>query len=349
MQIDFGAGDDISFTKEGRAGIIKLTRPSTLNALNQRMVCALKKALSTWEKDSDISCILIEGEGRAFCAGGDVVEIYHMGQSSSSYQYFSDEYRLNAYISRFPKPYISFLNGIWMGGGVGISIYGSHRIVTENTLFSMPEGAIGFFTDVGSSFFLPSLPDYFGIYLALTGARIKWGDCLRLGLATHAVPEAKLNIVRKTIIEQGNPTLALREQTITKDYETSQEIRHFIRTCFSTHTLEECIDFLYKKSNEGFLFAKECYDILQLRSPTSLKIIWKQMKQNPSSQILEDYIRIENRIAHHMINSHDFREGVRAMLIDKDKTPKWQPNKLSDVTDEMIDSYFQLVERELFF
>ncbi|GAA4663959.1 enoyl-CoA hydratase/isomerase family protein [Bartonella pachyuromydis] len=348
MQIDFGAGDDISFTKEGHAGIIKLTRPSALNALNERMVCAFKKALSTWEIDDDVSCILVEGEGRAFCAGGDVVEIYHMGKRASSYQYFSDEYRLNAYIKRFPKPYISFLNGIWMGGGVGISLYGSHRIVTENTLFAMPEGAIGFFPDVGASFFLPSLPDHFGIYLALTGASIKWGDCLNLKLATHAVPEIELEYIRKAIIEEGDPRFVLDERSITKDYETSHEIRCVISRCFGAHTLEECLELLQKKSNEGILFAKECYDILQARSPTSLKVIWKQMKQNPPHN-LENCMRIENRIAHHMINSHDFYEGVRAILIDKDKTPKWQPDKLSNVTDEMIEAYFQPVEKELLF
>ncbi|EJF76975.1 enoyl-CoA hydratase/isomerase family protein [Bartonella birtlesii] len=348
MQIDFGAGDDISFTKKGRAGIIKLTRPSALNALNGRMVFALKKALATWETDDDVSCVLVEGEGRAFCAGGDVVEIYHMGKKASSYQYFSDEYRLNAHIKRFSKPYISFLNGIWMGGGVGISLYGSHRVVTENTLFAMPEGAIGFFPDVGASFFLPSLPNHFGIYLALTGAHIKWGDCLNLRLATHAVPEIELVSIRKAIIERGNPKLALDERAITKDYETNHEIRCIINACFGTSTLEECLELLYKKSNEGILFAKECYDILLSRSPTSLKVIWKQMKQSPP-KTLEECMKMENRIAHHMINSHDFYEGIRAMLIDKDKTPKWQPNKLSNVTDEMIDIYFQPVEKELLF
>ncbi|WP_317993265.1 enoyl-CoA hydratase/isomerase family protein [Bartonella gliris] len=348
MHIDFGAGDDISFIKEGRAGIIKLTRPSALNALNHRMTLAFKRALSAWEIDNDISCVLIEGEGRAFCAGGDVVEIYHMGKTASSYQYFSDQYRLNVAIRRFPKPYVSFLNGICMGGGVGISIHGSHRIVTENTLFAMPEASIGFFSDVGASFFLPSLPDYFGIYLALTGARIKWGDCLNLGLATHAVPAVELEPVRRAIIEQGSPMLALDERAIIRDYETDHERRCVVSTCFGTPTLEECMELLYKKMNEGILFAKECYDLLQSCSPTSLRVIWKQMKQN-SSQTLEDCMKIENRIAHHMINSHDFREGVRAMLIDKDKTPKWQPDRLSKITDEMIDSYFQPVERELLF
>ncbi|GAA5094322.1 enoyl-CoA hydratase/isomerase family protein [Bartonella acomydis] len=348
MQIDFGAGDDISFTKKGHAGIIKLTRPSALNALNGRMVFALKKALSTWETDDDISCVLVEGEGRAFCAGGDIVEIYHMKKKASSYQYFSDEYRLNAYIKHFSKPYISFLNGICMGGGVGISLYGSHRIVTENTSFAMPEGAIGFFPDVGASFFLPSLPNHFGIYLALTGAHIKWGDCLNLGLATHAVPEIELASIRKAIIEQGDPKLALDARAIRKDYETSYETRCVIKACFAAHTLEKCLELLYEKSKEGVLFAKECYDILQSRSPTSLKVIWKQMKQNPY-QTLEECMKMENRIAHHMINSHDFYEGIRAMLIDKDKTPKWQPNKLSNVTDAMIETYFQPVEKELLF
>ncbi|MCZ2328260.1 enoyl-CoA hydratase/isomerase family protein [Bartonella sp. F02] len=348
MQIDFGAGDDISFIKEGRAGIIQLTRPSALNALNHKMVLAFRKALNAWENDNDIACILIEGKGRAFCAGGDIVEIYHKGKVESTYQYFRDQYCLSAYIKRFPKPYISFLNGIWMGGGVGISIHGSYRIVTENTLFAMPESAIGFFPDVGASFFLPSLPNHFGIYLALTGTRIKWGDCLKLGLATHAIPESEWDMIKKAIIEQGNPILALEKQAIERDYETSDESRRIIKDCFGVQTLEECIKSLYKKSSEGSLFAKECYDILQLRSPTSLKVIWRQMKQN-SCQTLEEYIKVENRIAHHMINDHDFYEGIRAILIDKDQTPKWNPDQLSNITDEMIETYFQPVERELLF
>ncbi|WP_332065566.1 enoyl-CoA hydratase/isomerase family protein [Bartonella sp. CB189] len=343
MRIDFGGGDDISFTKEGYAGIIKLTRPFALNALNHRMISAFQEALSTWEKDDNILCVLIEGEGRAFCAGGDIVEIYHMKEAASSYQYFSDTYRLNVYIKNFSKPYVSFLDGIWMGGGVGISIHGSYRIVTENTLFAMPESAIGFFPDVGASFFLPPLPDYFGVYLALTGMHIKWGDCLNLRLATHAVPEIELDTVRKAIIEQGSPILALRERAITKDYETNHEIRCIIRSCFGVHTLEECMELLYKKSNEGILFAKKCYDILQLRAPTSLKIIWRQMKQN-IFQTLEDCMKVENRIAYRMINSYNFREGIRAALIDKDHAPKWHPDKLSDITDEMVNLYFQSIE-----
>ncbi|WP_041582981.1 enoyl-CoA hydratase/isomerase family protein [Bartonella australis] len=344
MRIDFGASENISFIKEGCAGIVKLTRPSALNALNHQMVLSLTKALETWAIDDDVLCVLIEGEGRAFCAGGDVVEIYRMGPIDSSYQYFSDEYRLNAYIKDFPKPYISFLNGIWMGGGVGISVYGSHRIVTENTLFAMPESAIGFFPDAGASFFLPPIPSHFGVYLALTGACIKWGDCLNLGLATHAVPECSLNTIRKAIVEQGDPTPALKKQAITRDYETSSEIRYVIDTCFGVSTLEKCMELLCKKE---LTFTKECYNTLQLRSPISLKIAWRQMKQS-SPQTLKECVKIENRIAHHMINNHDFYEGVRAILIDKDRKPKWQLDKLSAVTNEIIESYFHPVEKELF-
>ncbi|WP_336276805.1 enoyl-CoA hydratase/isomerase family protein [Bartonella sp. CB178] len=346
MRIDFGAGDDISFTREGCVGVIKLTRPSSLNALSHRMVLSLKEAFRAWEEDDDVVCVLIEGEGRAFCAGGDVVEIYHMREAVASHQYFSDEYSLNVYIKHFSKPCVSFLDGIWMGGGVGISVYGSHRIVTENTLFAMPETAIGFFPDVGAGFFMPRLPNHFGIYLALTGAYIRWGDCLNLGLATHAVPESELGIVRKAIIEQGNPTLVLKERAVARNYETNHEIFQVIDTCFGAHTLEECLFLLSEKGNEGLLFARECCSTFQSRSPTSLKITWKQMKKN-LFQTLEDCIKTENRIAYHMINSHDFREGVRAMLVDKDKTPKWRPDSLSGVTDEMVDAYFQPIEREL--
>jgi len=188
MQLDFGGGKDISFFKEGRTGIVRLTRPKVLNALNGKMVKALSKALHSWETDDDVLCVLIEGEGRAFCSGGDIVAAYKSGKAGKpDYHYFTEEYRLNAYIGEFPKPYIAILDGICMGGGAGISVHGSHRIVTENTIFSMPESSIGFFPDVGAGEFLPRLSDNFGIYLALTGEHLKWGDCLQTGLATHGV------------------------------------------------------------------------------------------------------------------------------------------------------------------
>lgn len=154
MQIDFGGGSEISFERKGKAGLVKLTRTEALNALTHKMILALDRALQSWEDDPEVACVILEGEGRAFCAGGDVVAAYKSGQAGTpAYEFFRDEYRLNARIGRFPKPYISLINGIVMGGGAGISVHGSHRIVTENTMFAMPETGIGFFPDVGVAHF----------------------------------------------------------------------------------------------------------------------------------------------------------------------------------------------------
>lgn len=170
MQIDFGGGSEIGFERKGKAGLVKLTRTAALNALTHNMILALDRALQAWEDDPEVACVILEGEGRAFCAGGDVVAAFKAGQAGTpAYEFFHDEYRLNARIGRFPKPYVSLINGIVMGGGAGISVHGSHRIVTENTMFAMPETGIGFFPDVGGSAFLPHLHDNFGYYLALTG------------------------------------------------------------------------------------------------------------------------------------------------------------------------------------
>lgn len=347
MQLDFGGGKDVSFFKEGRAGIVRLTRPAVLNALNGKMVRAIDKALRSWETDDDVLCVLVEGEGRAFCAGGDIVSSYKAGKAGKpDYAYFSDEYKLNAYIGQFPKPYIAVLDGICMGGGAGISVHGSHRIVTENTIFSMPESAIGFFPDVGAGEFLPRLSDNFGIYMALTGEKLKWGDCLQTGLATHAVSQENLETLRESVIEQGNPRPALEQFALEVNYETSLELRTLIAECFGASTLEECIAALQQKANEGNYFAQSCLETIAMRSPTSLKVIWRAMMAcKPLG--LNDCLRLENRIAHHMIDNHDFYEGVRAVLIDKDRKPHWQPDTLEGVSEEIVDSYFQPVENEL--
>ncbi|EJF88861.1 enoyl-CoA hydratase/isomerase family protein [Bartonella tamiae] len=344
---DFGGGQDIKFIKEGRAGIIQLTRPQALNALSHQMIQAMEKALRHWENDNDVDCVLIEGEGRAFCSGGDVVDAYIAGKKGQpAYEYFSDEYRLNAYIAKFPKPYIALLDGLCMGGGAGISLHGSHRIVTQNTLFAMPESAIGFFTDVGSGHFLPRLQGSYGIYLALTGGECHAGDCLQIGLGTHAVSHDNLDSLKKKIIKEGNPRPALELFSTEINFETSAETRALIHECFGVKTFDECLQILEKKRQEENEFAKTSLNMIKLRSPTSLKVIWRHL-QECKSLMLNDCLKIENRIAHHMLDGHDFYEGVRAALIDKDKNPQWSPSDLSFINDEMVDTYFQPINNEL--
>jgi len=349
MQIDFGGGSEISFERKGKAGIVRLTRTSALNALTHKMILALDRALQAWESDDDVAVVIVEGEGRAFCAGGDVVAAYKAGQEGTpAFDFFRDEYRLNARIGRFPKPYVSLLNGIVMGGGAGISIHGSHRIVTENTLFAMPETGIGFFPDVGGSAFLPHLHDNFGYYLALTGNRIRWGDCLQSGIATHAVAASDLDDLRDDLIAKADIDAALARAQY-PDFETSPETRNVIAESFEHATLAECIEALQKAAANGSKPATDILTVLATRSPTSVAVTCRQIADGRALD-LDDCMRMEYRIASRMLAGHDFYEGVRAVLIDKDGAPVWQPASIDEVKPETVNAYFaNLGERELSF
>lgn len=347
MQIDFGGGSEIGFERKGKAGLVKLTRTAALNALTHNMILALDRALQAWEDDPEVACVILEGEGRAFCAGGDVVAAFKAGQTGTpAYEFFHDEYRLNARIGRFPKPYVSLMNGIVMGGGAGISVHGSHRIVTENTMFAMPETGIGFFPDVGGSAFLPHLYDNFGYYLALTGNRIRWGDCLQSGIATHAVAASDLEDVRDDIIATGDIDAALTRSQY-PDFETSVEIRQLVAECFSGATLADCIAALERAAEAGNKSARDILTVMATRSPTSLAVTFRQLADGRPLG-LDDCMRMEYRITSRMLEAQDFYEGVRALLIDKDGAPAWKPATLEEVKPEQVNAYFaNLGDREL--
>ncbi|WP_141059777.1 enoyl-CoA hydratase/isomerase family protein [Brucella melitensis] len=347
MQIDFGGGSEIGFERKGKAGLVKLTRTAALNALTHNMILALDRALQAWEDDPEVACVILEGEGRAFCAGGDVVAAFKAGQAGTpAYEFFHDEYRLNARIGRFQKLYVSLINGIVMGGGAGISVHGSHRIVTENTMFAMPETGIGFFPDVGGSAFLPHLHDNFGYYLALTGNRIRWGDCLQSGIATHAVAASDLEDVRDDIIATGDIDAALTRSQY-PDFETSVEIRQLVAECFSGATLADCIEALERAAEAGNKSARDILTVMATRSPTSLAVTFRQLADGRPLG-LDDCMRMEYRITSRMLEAQDFYEGVRALLIDKDGAPAWKPATLEEVKPEQVNAYFaNLGDREL--
>lgn len=343
---DFGGGDDVYFATHGAAGLIRLRRAKALNALTHNMVLAIERALLQWAADTQIKSVVIEGEGRAFCAGGDVVAAYHAGKNGSPlYDFFKDEYRLNRLIGAYKKPYIALLDGITMGGGAGISVHGSHRIVTENTLFAMPESGIGFFTDVGASAFLPDLADRFGFYLGLTGGGIRWGDCLQSGIATHALHAWQLGILRERLIAGEEPATVLTGDTAITlaqpDWETPDTERALIARCCAGETIEQCILSFMLAGRSGDETAAAIAQLLERRSPTSLKAIFTLyseaeafIRKNPAlstNDRLDRQLHIEYALAEILLARHDFYAGVGAVLVDKTDNPVWQPATLQQV------------------
>jgi len=345
--MDFGGGNDIRFERIGLAAIVTLTRPKALNALTHDMVKALATALAAWENDSAVALILVKAEGRAFCAGGDILKIHEAkGSDKLPVDFFADEYRLNAHIARYRKPYVALIDGIVMGGGVGISCHGSHRVMTENAQFAMPEVGIGFFPDVGGSHLLPDLGGSFGIYLGLTGARIRQGDALWSGIATHAMKaEYQAGLIER-LCETGEPDLALREVFQQAKRETDRETLEKIAAHFSRPTLEELIAGLEATAaSDGF--AADTLAMIRTKSPTSLKVAFRQMAEG-STRSMDDCMRMEYRILNRMLTGHDFYEGIRAAIIDKDGKPVWKPATLDAVKGAAVESYFApLGEREL--
>ncbi len=338
----------IGFIREKHIGRVVLTRPEALNALTLSMIKALYKQLLAWKKDSSILAIIIEAAaGRAFCAGGDVRWLYEMGKKEDPEQldFFWHEYRLNALIGSFPKPYISLMNGFTMGGGVGIGLHGSHPIATERFILAMPETAIGLFPDVGASYLLSRLPNGLGMYFALTGRRMQPADALSLGLIKYVIPEGSLEDVLKNIIEL-EPTEVFSQEL---DHcfnmvklaagslsVMSQAQLDSIERCFTQDSVEAIVAKLKEDSHP---WSTETYTLMQQLSPLSLKVTFRQMQQ--ASQLsLKECLAMDEILVKHFMQGSDFYEGVRALIIDKDKMPKWHPATLAEVTDALVKGYF---------
>ena len=344
--MDFGGGDEIRFERVGHTGVVTLTRPKALNALSHGMVKALARALAAWEDDPAVAMVLVQGDGRAFCAGGDVMQVYQARSSGAAPPtgFFADEYRLNAHIQRYRKPYVALIDGIVMGGGVGISFHGSHRVLTENAQFAMPEVGIGFFPDVGGSHLLPPLGP-FGTYLALTGSRIGPGDALGCGLATHTIKAAGQAAFVDRLLESGDPETALRELSSPVARETDAATLAAIDRHFALPSLDGIVAGL--EQAEADEFAGRTLAMMRSRSPTSMAVAFRQIA-NGRGQSMADCMNMEFRILNRMLAGHDFYEGIRAALVDRDRQPKWRPSDLAQVKAAEIDAYFApLGPREL--
>jgi enoyl-CoA hydratase len=346
--MDFGGGDEIRFERLGAAGVVTLTRPKQLNAVTHQMVRALSKALAAWESDNSVRLVAIKAEGRAFSAGGDILHIYEAGKAGNPpVDFFADEYRLNAQIERFPKPYIALIDGIVMGGGVGVSVHGSHRVMTENAVFAMPEVGIGFFPDVGGSFFLPRLRGSFGIYLGLTGNRVRVGDALWAGIATHAVKQADLETVLAELAGTGAADAVLKRRCFVPDRDTDEAAVMAIARHFSLEDLGDVVGSLRHEAARDEEFARDALATMEKRSPTSLHVALRQMNAG-AMLTMDECMQMEFRIVNRMLRGHDFYEGIRAAIIEKGASPAWDPPSLEAVDPASIEAYFEpLGEEEL--
>ncbi len=338
--MDFNGGSDIRFARVGRAGVVTLSRPDALNALSHRMVRALTDALLAWAADDEIKLVVIENEGRAFSSGVDLREVYEEAKAGRPpLNYFADEYRLIALIARYPKPYVALVNGLAMGGGAGIAFHGSHRVMTENATFAMPEVGMGFFPDNGGTRILAGLKGSFGMYLTLTGRSAGWGDSTYTKLATHAVPASEIELLRTELLETADPEAALHFYAVIPPRETNDASIHAIATHFSRDTLEHVLASLRQAASWRNDFATRTLGLIESRSPTSVAVTFAQIMAGPMMSV-EEALRMEYRILHRMLEGHDFFEGIRAAIIDKDHRPQWQPARIADLDPLSVEAHF---------
>jgi enoyl-CoA hydratase len=342
--------DDILFERDGSIATMTLNRPKALNALTLPMIMAMGPQLEEWASDDAVKAVVIQGAGdRAFCAGGDVpalrksIMVDNDGQAPSelSRTFFFEEYKVNHLIATYPKPYVALLDGVTMGGGVGMSVYGSRRVATERLMLAMPETAIGLFPDVGGGWFLAHLPGETGVYLGLTGSRVHAADAMALGITTHHMASERVAEMR----EQLTAVTSARDidEVLARFHRPAgiapiSEHRREIDRCFAGNTMEEIIGALKASGSE---FATKALESLAPKSPSALKVSLEQIRRGRKARDLGEVLTMEYRMSQHFMAEHDFHEGVRAMLIDKDHSPQWKPASLEEVSESDVAGYFE--------
>jgi enoyl-CoA hydratase len=347
--------DEILLGREGGLATLTINRPKALNALTLDNYRRIDPALRAWEADPSVHAVVVRGTGdRAFCAGGDVRAVYEAGRGIGgdpdlTAVFFREEYELIRRIHRFAKPYIAIIDGITMGGGAGISVNGAYRIATERTLFAMPETGIGLFPDVGATRFLNHCPGHVGRYLGLTGARLSAEDALYCSFATHAVKHDRVEALVEELgrpawhtgYEHGLAEVYLGRFAVKPGLGTLAALQPAIDRCFAGDSVETILDALAAEAAGGTqaAWAEETRASLLTKSPTSLKITLRQLAIGRDYD-LEAALALEYRLTQHVMAAHDFYEGVRAMLIDRDQKPHWCPATLAEVSESMVDAYF---------
>lgn len=340
--------EDVIVSQRGHIGFLLLNRPKALNALTREMCVTIKDQLDQWATDDSVAAVVIEGAGeKGFCAGGDVLKVAQSAKDGGDEGrlFFRDEYRMNAAIYHFPKPYVALLDGITMGGGVGVSVHGRYRVATDRTLFAMPETNLGLIPDVGGSYFLPRLPGKLGLYLALTGSRARASDCLYTGIATHYVPSESQTEMKARLVEASLPLGPAEVGVILDDFSKTPDqeppldaMRQAIDNHFSHDSVGAIIDSLMADTSE---WARATYKDLLTKSPTSLELSFEAYRRG-AALTLDQCLQMEYRIVNRILEmDRDFLEGVRAILIDKDRNPTWSPARLADVDHDAIAAHFK--------
>jgi enoyl-CoA hydratase len=332
---------DVLILTEGSVGRLRLNRPKAIHALNTAMCAAMLEALQAWRGDRAVEAVLIDhAEGRGFCAGGDI-RLIARGDANSgeaARHFFRVEYQLNHTLFTYAKPVVAFMDGIAMGGGVGISLPARYRVATENTRFAMPETGIGLFPDVGGGWYLSRLPGRLGEYIALTGARLDGAECLALGLATHLLPAEALEEA-KARIEQDPQAIAATLDALSAPMGEAKILAHRaeIDRLFAGGTLEQI---LAAVGTDGGEWAQAQFSTLRTKSPQAMKVSLHLVRQGRHMNSFEDEMRQEFAVATRVVQRPDFAEGVRAVIIDKDNAPRWQPATPEEVSDHVIDQIF---------
>ncbi len=339
-------GADVAFETAGRAGIVTLDRQGALNALTHDMVKAMAAQLAAWAADPAVERVAIRAApGRAFSAGGDIRQAYELGRRGdpSVIDFFRDEYVLDHAIRTYPKPFVALVDGICMGGGAGVSINGSHRVGTENMVFAMPECGIGFFPDVGSSYFLSRMPGRTGLYAALTSARLSLADATGARLVTHPVPADRIGEALDRVTGAGDLEAALSELTVDPGHSVLMEEAERIERFFDGADVGEILSNLDSAGVHDEEWAAATAREIRANSPTSLEIAFHELSR-AARMDFSDCIRMEFRIVSRILKGHDFYEGIRAAIIDKDRTPRWDPPYLEEVDITDIEAHFAAPE-----
>nr|WP_066904920.1 enoyl-CoA hydratase/isomerase family protein [Millisia brevis] len=342
-------------TRDG-IGHIELNRPKAINALNHEMVVAFAEALTAWSDDDSIRAVLVTGAGeRGLCAGGDIVAIRNdalavadraAGEQTGSARFWWDEYLLNAQIGNYPKPYVAIMDGIVMGGGVGISGHGSVRVVTERTRLAMPEVGIGYIPDVGGTRLLSHAPGGLGIWAALTAIHLSGADAIAVGLADHFVESAKLPDFIDTLVSDGVEA-ALAAHAGPAPESALTDARRWIDPAFAADSPGEIIERLRAVEGDDAAAATKAADAIAAKSPIALSVTLSSLRQAAADPDLETSLVREFRVSISALTSHDLPEGIRAQVVDKDRSPSWKPATLAEVTADEVAAYFEPLERDL--